>query len=163
MKRCNRCEQFKSLTEFYKKSNSSEPRYRCKPCHTRKNPLIKERAGAKRKLSDDQRRVNCLLKYKKYRSKPGYKAIHAEQSARRRATKLNATPKWLSKHQLEHIKAYYETAAVLSKEWGVQMDVDHIIPLMGKNVCGLHVPWNLQVMIHVANREKSNRVQNEQV
>lgn len=70
----------------------------------------------------------------------------------------NATPPWLTKEQREQIKHIYLQARVMTKLTGTKYVVDHIIPLRGKNVCGLHVPWNLEVMTHEANCKKSNAV-----
>ena len=62
--------------------------------------------------------------------------------------KLNAMPNWVDKEQLRDIyqncpKGYH---------------VDHIVPLRGKNVSGLHVPWNLQYLTPEQNIKKSNKV-----
>lgn len=96
--------------------------------------------------------------YHDYEKRPERRISKATREANRRAMKLQATPKWLTKNQIEHIKAYYETAEMLSKLWNIDMEVDHIVPLKGVNVCGLHVPWNLQIMVGTANRIKGNRL-----
>lgn len=72
----------------------------------------------------------------------------------RRRRLRNATPKWLTKEQKAEIRAIYEKAARWSKETGERYVVDHVIPLQAPNVCGLHVPENLQVITHSLNVKK---------
>lgn len=79
------------------------------------------------------------------------------KEAKRRASKLTATPSWLSDAQIAKIKRIYKISSFMSSETGVQYHVDHIVPLKGKNVCGLHVPWNLQVIPAKDNLKKGNR------
>lgn len=72
--------------------------------------------------------------------------------AKYRAAKLKASPSWLTKEQLLEIESMYTKAKILN------MEVDHIIPLQGKNICGLHVPWNLQLLTRQENASKSNKI-----
>ena len=71
--------------------------------------------------------------------------------------KLRRTPKWLTVEDYEHIKQIYKNAAQKTKETGVPWHVDHIIPLRGKYVSGLHVPTNLQILSGVENSRKRNQ------
>jgi len=75
---------------------------------------------------------------------------------RYKAQKLNRTPKWLTKEDFIIIQEYYTKAAKLTDSTGVVHQVDHIIPLKGKLVSGLHVPSNLQVLTLAENKVKSN-------
>jgi len=74
----------------------------------------------------------------------------AAKEALRRARKLNATPKWLTKEHKTVIMEFYRRAQELG------LTVDHIIPLRGENVCGLHAPWNLQLLSYSENSRKGN-------
>lgn len=77
------------------------------------------------------------------------------RTARHRANKLKATPPWVDH---DNITAVYVEAARLTLETGIPYEVDHIVPLQGKNVCGLHVPWNLRAIPASENRSKSNKL-----
>lgn len=69
---------------------------------------------------------------------------------------LDATPDWLTIEQLADIAALYFKARYLSKRSGIPHVVDHVIPLNHPEVCGLHVPWNLQVITAAENAHKKN-------
>ena len=75
--------------------------------------------------------------------------------AKRRASKRNATPPWFNSEHKQQCDALHAEAIRLEREKGVQYHVDHIYPLLGKTVvdgkyqhtsCGLHVPWNMEVL-----------------
>lgn len=77
---------------------------------------------------------------------------------RRNAAKKNRTPKWLTKHHYKLMEMYSTQAKYLSEVTGMKWTVDHIIPLQGKNVSGLHVPWNLRVIPASENYSKGNKI-----
>lgn len=77
--------------------------------------------------------------------------------AKRRALKLQRTPKWLTIDDFRFMKLFYTEAAILYKKTGIKYHVDHIVPLQGKNVSGLHVPWNLQLLTGFENCSKNNK------
>lgn len=74
--------------------------------------------------------------------------------------RIVATPPWVSGPMLRPV---YEEARRLTKKTGVLHVVDHIEPLNGRYVCGLHVPWNLQALPWRANSAKSNARCREQI
>lgn len=78
--------------------------------------------------------------------------------AARRSMKMMATPAWLTESQVSAMRTVYDHARDCTLVTGERYEVDHIVPIKGKHVCGLHVPWNLQVLPMSENRKKSNKV-----
>lgn len=72
-----------------------------------------------------------------------------------RQLKQRAIPAWAD---LEAVKTYYELAAAWNEIWPEdRVEVDHVVPLRGKRVCGLHSQHNLQIVRWQDNRAKGNR------
>ena len=82
--------------------------------------------------------------------------ILARTRAHRIKTKMRF-PKWLTADDLWMMEQTYELAALRTKVLGFPWQVDHILPLHGKLVSGLHVPYNLQVIPQADNVRKSNK------
>ncbi len=99
-----------------------------------------------------QNREDRLAKQKVYRQENP--EIYTAAKQRRRAIELRALPAWAN-HDL--IKEKFALAQQLSAETGIPHEVDHIIPLRGRNVCGLHREDNLQVIPASENRKKNNK------
>ena len=78
-------------------------------------------------------------------------------SAKHRAAKINRTPSWLTQADIWMMQEAYVLAKEREKCTGIKWHVDHIIPLRGNLVSGLHVPTNLQVITATDNLSKNNR------
>jgi hypothetical protein len=117
---------------------------------------IQERSSKWAKENREQDRAHK----RKYiqNNKPKY----AYYQSVRRARKLDATPAWLTALDLHNIEIEYKLAAWCSEVMGEEYHVDHIVPLQGKKVSGLHVPWNLRVIPASKNISKSNKFNPEE-
>lgn len=73
---------------------------------------------------------------------------------KRKTAKIQATPPWLTKDHFEEMLSFYEHADEMTKRTGILHEVDHIVPLQGRTVCGLHVPWNLRVLTALENNSR---------
>jgi hypothetical protein len=92
-------------------------------------------------------------KYKEQNSEL-YKALVSVRKRRHR----NATPAWITKEQKLAMRQLYLQAQQMTQITGERYVVDHIIPLISDEVCGLHVPWNLRVITQEENLKKSNKI-----
>lgn len=161
MKACNTCLVIKPL-HFYGPHKLTKDRLRgeCKECHKKATKNYRKKNKEKVNLYNKMYAKLHPDRIKKYVKKhketnPGVVALTSRTHQAQRACRV---PKWLTKFQKQHIKMFYEAAALLSLELGIELQVDHIIPLKGKTMSGLHVPTNLQVVTKAYNLSKGNRV-----
>ena len=126
--------------------------------------LTKERARTwalnnlgKRKASVDKWRTENLEQHNATNRNwnANNKPLKAALEGKRRSAQLQRTPVWDKDTHL--IVAKYQLANMLTRETGKPHHVDHIIPLQGKNVSGLHVFANLRVILGEDNVKKSNK------
>lgn len=106
--------------------------------------------------ADPERRAAYRTRYNDW-----HRANHQKEPARkyalnaeRRAGRHRATPAWLSAEQRVAMLEIYREARRRGPEW----HVDHIIPLNGTEVSGLHVPWNLRIIRASENLAKGNKL-----
>ena len=141
-KKCKDCHVIKSLKEFYRKKSGPKAGYyepRCKGCTKRKT------AANKRNNPEPNRAYSRMYR----RRHPG----RARANAIRYLLQLaNATPQWAD---LDAIDAIYLEAAS-RRATGEDVHVDHVLPLRGKTVCGLHVHTNLAIIPASENLSKGN-------
>ena len=142
--------------------------------YLKKNWLLTDKGRVSRQQTSQKYYTNNQEKLAIYRKKYNlktnnfyskqWKQLHpgarSAWTAKRRAAKLQRTPLWLTQAHHKQIEQFYWEAAEVSKLVGEFYHVDHIVPLQGKTVSGLHVPWNLQVMSQEDNLKKGGTVPN---
>lgn len=121
--------------------------------YAKKNP---EKVAARWRAWRDKNSEHWKAWLKENRKAERIAAKRSADAARRRASRRQACPSWISRKELDLI---YREARAETKRTGVLHHVDHIVPLVHDLVCGLHVPWNLQVLVATENLKKSNRHQ----
>ena len=139
--------------EFYSR-NIELTKERSRIRYIEKNEGVKKQSIIYR----DKNKDIILQKKREYKKTPRGKALTNSNGMKRKTQKLQATPVWLTTEQLEQITQFYIESVRLTIETGIEHQVDHIVPLLGKNVRGLHVPWNLQIITKTENMIKGNRI-----
>lgn len=136
--------------EYFRQYNQSEAGQKAKrEYYERNKETVVARAQAR--TDEDKRR------YKKAH-KVANPDMYKEMVSLRRRRFRQATPKWLTAEQRMEIRLKYRLAIEMSRATGTRYAVDHIVPLQGATVCGLHVPWNLQVIPQEENLKKFNKL-----
>ena len=164
MKKCSSCGVKKPLSDFNKHKNRKDGHQTaCKPCnksyvsaHYYKN---QSKIAEQNKQKYPEKRTQHLKRGKEYYN--ANKAQAFAKAAKRRATKLQRTPKWVKSNFLNDIKLMYKRAQLIKNFTGELWHVDHIVPLQGELVSGLHVPWNLQLLPAKENLSKANKFRPE--
>jgi hypothetical protein len=116
----------------------------------------KEAVAQRSKEYADRNRMEIKARAKVYRQKT--KDMQAEYVRRRQAAKMQRTPKWLTEDDVWMMREAYKLAKIRTDMFGFSWHVDHVLPLQGKTVSGLHVPTNLQVIPWIENVRKHNKV-----
>lgn len=173
MKHCSKCGIEKPLTEF--SFFKGVPRSHCKACkaataaewrkanpgrmdaksaewYERNKARKQETNAAWRAANPEKAKANQERATARWREANPHR-VTAKQ-AKRTAAQLRATPKWADSKAIDQ---YYLIANYLSAELNSPFQVDHVVPLQSKQVCGLHAQTNLSILPAAWNAKKGNR------
>ncbi len=183
VKQCNECEDVLVLDRFYIRKDGKVAA-KCRVCREKTRDRKKENAQQLKRYHElHEEKLASQREYqrknrdkyraasRKWRENNPEKMLDSKKnwyknnigrsrakSMERYARKRNRTPPWLTSEHKKQIEQFYIEARRLSGETGVRYVVDHIHPLHGANLCGLHVPWNLQILTNEENVRKHNKV-----
>ena len=117
---------------------------------------------SQRKSAAKQRELKPeIIKLRKAKYARKNRGVINAAVARRKSAKLQRTPAWLTEEHRWMVKEIYDLAALRTEMLGFQWHVDHIVPLQGELVSGLHVPWNMRVIPAIENIRKKNKFEVE--
>jgi len=172
---CSKCKEVKTLDRFSKdKSKKDGCQTKCKACA--KEYDDKYYAANSEELKEYKAKwcADNPEKIKEYRAE--YYAANSEKEkeysaeyqkanlhkfrtygSNRRAAKSKAIPAWLTEEDWQSMEDINKEAKRIELETGTKMHVDHIHPLKGKLICGLHCPSNLQILTAAENCSKGNK------
>lgn len=157
MKTCTKCGETKPLTEFNRQAGTKDGfKYICRACHKAQHRQYSATNSIKE--VERVRTWNRRNPKAKAQHQAAWRAKNPDKlaalTAKRKATKLQATPPWADH---DKINAVYAEAAAL-RALGLDVHVDHIVPLQGRHASGLHVHANLQLLLADDNRRKGSQL-----
>tara|TARA_R110000803_G_scaffold88822_1_gene155805 strand:+ start:557 stop:1051 length:495 start_codon:yes stop_codon:yes gene_type:complete len=158
MKTCTRCLDEKDKEDFYKRSRSPDGRESwCKLCRLAHNRAWAENNRDKhheltRKWYRENKELHLANSKARYNANP---AAALARSTLRDDRIKRATPAWAD---LKAIAYVYTVSRAINEVFDEPWEVDHIYPLQGKTVSGLHVAANLQIITQAENRTKGNKI-----
>jgi len=152
-KRCSKCGEVKPVENFNKNSSHRDGlRSECSQCNRNWSRAWREenREDYTRRMKKwrEENREHNIQRLKKWRQKNPDKV--ASYRAKREAALVRATPAWLTPAQLQQIRDMYANCPP-------GFCVDHKYPILGKEICGLNVPSNLQYLTKEENLKKNNK------
>jgi len=140
-----KCKEFFPASGFYKNKRTilgltSE----CRKCHGITSMSSRN--------SETARLINKRYMQRRRAKNPAeVRAYERTWSGLKRAKRQGAVPKWLTAAQKKEIREFY-------RQCPKGNHVDHIVPIRGRSVCGLHVLWNLQYLPAAENLSKGNKL-----
>lgn len=177
MRKCRNCGEEKDLSGFHRNKNSAGGRlWSCKVCRLARDVAYKDKHRERIYAQNDtykrdhKKKIAAICKryreenrdkiaaYQKEYRKNNRGRMNADASAYSCAKKKRA-PAWADK---KIIKEIYIDAKLLTDETGISFQVDHIVPLQGELVSGLHVENNLQILTAIGNHKKHNHFSGDQ-
>ncbi len=151
-KHCTKCRTDKSMDSFARNASvKSGKQAHCKECTQIYRNANKELTSIRNREYRKRNKVKASLYHKQW--KQDNKSKVTANHAKRRSMKLNATVSWADNIKIQRKYTQAQLKSVLFDE---DYHVDHIVPLQGKEVCGLHVEYNLQVIPATENLSKGN-------
>lgn len=178
-------EKIKAKVAEYRAANAEKCRQKCRDYYAKHSDGLKQKTAQYYFDNKESRKTVNDERHKRYREQNPDKVRQSKQAWResnrelqnalckqwrdahpekcaayvrnRQAAKLQRTPRWLTVNEMQRIEGFYLEAIRRTQETGIRWHVDHIIPLRGKKVSGLHVPENLQVIPAKDNQRKMNK------